>query len=94
MEADTDPTDVVLEIMADKSEPANVRLAAIGLLYQHILPKQRQVDVTVTNELDGLTMDEKVAKAMELRESILGQRPDMSLPQLPVIEGEVVNVAD
>jgi hypothetical protein len=94
MESETDPTDVVLEIMANKEEPANIRLAAIGLLYQHILPKQKQMDVTVTNELDGLTLDEKVAKVTALRQSILELRPDMALPQLPIIEGTVVNVSD
>jgi hypothetical protein len=94
MESETDPTDVVLEIMANKEEPANIRLAAIGLLYQHILPKQKQMDVTVTNELGGLTLDEKVAKVTALRQSILELRPDMALPQLPIIEGTVVNVSD
>jgi hypothetical protein len=49
------------------------------------------MDVTVTNELDGLTLDEKVAKVTALRQSILEQRPDMALPQLPIIEGTVVN---
>jgi len=92
MESNTDPTDVVLEIMANRSEPANVRLAAISLLYQHILPKQQAVAVTVTNELDGLTLEEKVAKAVAMHASITLQRPDISLPLPPVIEGEVVKV--
>jgi hypothetical protein len=47
---------------------------------------------TPTTELDGLTLDEKVAKVTELRRIILEQRPDMAPPQLPVIEGQVVNV--
>jgi len=45
MASETQPVDVVLEIMKNKKEPANIRLAAVGLLYQHVLPKQRQVDV-------------------------------------------------
>jgi hypothetical protein len=93
MESDTDPTDVVLEIMANKKEPANVRLAAIGLLYQHILPKQQSVDVTVTSALDGLTLDQKVARVTAMHASILQERPDIALPKPPVIEGEVVSVS-
>ena len=92
MESDTDPTSVVLEIMANKKEPANVRLAAISLLYQHILPKQQSVDVTVTSPLDGLTLDQKVAKVTAMHTTIMEQRPDILLPELPVIEGEVVTV--
>jgi hypothetical protein len=92
MESDTDPTDVVLEIMANKKEPANIRLAAISLLYQHILPKQKQVDVSITNELDGLTLDQKVQRVTAMRASIIEQRPDVRLPQLPAIDGEIVKV--
>ena len=92
MESDTDPTDVVLEIMANKNEPANVRLAAISLLYQHILPKQKQVDVTICNPMDGLTLSQKVERVKAIAADILQQRPDIKLPRLPVIEGEVVRV--
>jgi hypothetical protein len=47
--------------------------------------------VKVTNELDTLSMTEKIALATSLRAGILEQRPGMTLP---AIEGEVVSVSN
>ena len=63
-------------------------------MYQHILPKQQAVAVTVTNALDGLTLDQKVARVTAMHSDILQARPDIELPALPAIQGEVVRTDD
>jgi hypothetical protein len=88
------PYDLLIKVVRDEQAPMRDRMYCAGTLLPYCAQKLVQTEIKVTNELDNLSMAEKVALAASMRTSILEQRPNMTLPQLPAIEGEFVNVTD
>ncbi len=86
------PFDYLLAVMRDPDEDKRNRMYAANACMPYCAQKLTQTEIMVVNELDNLSLAEKIALAASMRNNILEQRPDMTLPQLPVIEGEVVSV--
>jgi hypothetical protein len=81
----------LLNIVRDETKDEKMRVYAASSCLPYCAQKLQQTEIKITNDLDSLSTIEKIALASSLRTQILEQRPDM---MLPVIEGEVVNVAD
>jgi hypothetical protein len=88
------PFEYLIAVVRDKEADKKDRMYCATALMPYCAQRLQHTEIKVTNELDNLSLSEKVALAATLRASITEQRPDMTLPRLPVIEGQVVNVTD
>ncbi|GAG80243.1 unnamed protein product [marine sediment metagenome] len=82
----------LLSIVRDESKDEKMRVYAANSCLPYCAQRLMQTEIRVSNELDTLTVSEKVALVSSLRSGILERQPDTTLPQLEVIEGEAVKV--
>jgi len=88
------PFDYILSIVRDESLDRKTRLYAAHAAMPYCGAKLNTVELHTSNELDSLTVVEKIALAASLRAGILEQQPDATLPQLELVNGSAADVVD